>query len=252
MATSKIQGIFNYCDRWCERCTFTSRCAIYEGDLDSSREDVDIKNQAFWQRLGENISKAENLLRKAAADAGVDLDAAKKEVQESSERKAALQLESRKHPLAMLSSEYSKMGHEWLKTQPGMLDRLEALKTELTLGLETENAARRETHMIKESLAVIQWYLHFICVKLSRALFSKSNATDSDDTQDYDGSAKVALIAVERSMQAWSEIFKILPDQEDHFLKVLALLERIRSLTRQEFPNAADFVRPGFDDPNMR
>ena len=24
-----ILGIFNYCDRWCERCPFTSRCRSF-------------------------------------------------------------------------------------------------------------------------------------------------------------------------------------------------------------------------------
>ena len=24
-----ISGIYNYCDRWCERCPFTSRCLVY-------------------------------------------------------------------------------------------------------------------------------------------------------------------------------------------------------------------------------
>ena len=24
-----IVGIFNYCDRWCERCPFTSRCRLF-------------------------------------------------------------------------------------------------------------------------------------------------------------------------------------------------------------------------------
>src|SRR5262245_58416083 len=24
-----ISGIYNYCDRWCERCAFTSRCFLY-------------------------------------------------------------------------------------------------------------------------------------------------------------------------------------------------------------------------------
>jgi hypothetical protein len=24
-----IVGIFNYCDRWCERCAFTSRCRVF-------------------------------------------------------------------------------------------------------------------------------------------------------------------------------------------------------------------------------
>lgn len=252
MSTSKkIDGIFNYCDRWCERCTFTSRCAIYEADTGVPPEGLDLKNQAFWQRLGENLTKAQGLLLKAAAEAGVDLEAAASELQEVSRRKDALRLESGNHPLSILSLEYSKVGREWLKTQPGMLDRLETLKNELTLGIETEQAARQETYLIKESLAVIQWYLHFIHVKLARALYTKSSVEDRNDEYDYrghDGSAKVALIAIERSMQAWSEIFKILPNEEDHFLKVLALLERIKTLTKQEFPGAEDFIRPGLDE----
>ena len=24
-----ISGIYNYCDRWCERCPLTSRCLVY-------------------------------------------------------------------------------------------------------------------------------------------------------------------------------------------------------------------------------
>jgi hypothetical protein len=31
-----IPGIYNYCDRWCERCRFTSRCLI---EIDRSIKD---------------------------------------------------------------------------------------------------------------------------------------------------------------------------------------------------------------------
>ena len=24
-----ISGVYNYCDRWCERCPLTSRCFVY-------------------------------------------------------------------------------------------------------------------------------------------------------------------------------------------------------------------------------
>lgn len=27
-----IPGIYNYCDRWCERCPFTMRCMLYAMD----------------------------------------------------------------------------------------------------------------------------------------------------------------------------------------------------------------------------
>ena len=39
-----ISGIYNYCDRWCERCPLTSRCLVYatEQEDDDSPENRDI------------------------------------------------------------------------------------------------------------------------------------------------------------------------------------------------------------------
>jgi hypothetical protein len=47
---------------------------------------------------------------------------------------------------------------------------------------------------------------------------------------------------------AWMKLFDLLPDQEDHFLKALSLLEKIKNETIIEFPEALKFVRPGFDE----
>ena len=251
MGKGNIAGIYNYCDRWCERCTFTSRCAVYENESDLAPEQLDIKNKAFWERLGQNFVKAKDLLQKAAEQYGVDLDAVKEEIEETQRKKERIKLESRQHPLSQLTFEYSDLGRQWLKTQPGMLDRLDNLKTELTLGVESREGAKRETGIIKDSLAVIQWYLAFIHVKLMRALMGKLSHEGGDEEEyphDYDGSAKIALIAIERSMHAWSAIFEILPDKEDDFLRILSMLEKIKSMTRQEFPKAETFVRPGFDE----
>jgi len=252
MNNEKIEGIHVYCDRWCERCTFKSRCVIYESENHIPREERDISNQAFWNRLAENFSKAREILLKAAADAGVDLEKGNDAEADDHRRKEALQTESRRHPLALLSLEYAHVGREWLKTQPGMLDRLEDLKQELILGVENEQGAKRQTFLIRESLSVIQWYLQFIHIKLSRALMGKLSAAEWQDEEryqrDYDGSAKIARIAIDRSMQAWSAIFNMLPHEEDHFLNVLSMLESIRIMTVKEFPDAMSFVRPGFDE----
>ena len=53
-----IPGIYNYCDRWCERCAYTSRCLQYqiESEEDQSGEalrDFDALNAQFgriWAR----------------------------------------------------------------------------------------------------------------------------------------------------------------------------------------------------------
>ena len=252
MSKRNIAGIYNYCDRWCERCTFTSRCAVYEDESDLPPAQRDLKNKAFWDRLGQNFIKAKDLLQKAAEHYGVDLEAAREEIEENQRRKERIKHESRQHPLSELSFEYSGIAREWLKTQPGMLDRLDTLKTELTLGVESHESAKKETSTIKDSLAVVQWYLAFIHVKLMRALMGKlsnNNEDDDDDShRDSDGSAKIAIIAIERSMHAWSALFDILPDKEDDFLRILSMLEKIKTMTLKEFPRAQAFIRPGFDE----
>ena len=247
----KIAGIYNYCDRWCERCTFTTRCAAYEDETDLTPEERDMQNQAFWDRIGKNFHKAQEILQKAAQHFGVDLDLPEKDP-EAEKKKERIRSESREHPLATLTFEYAAITGEWLKTQPGMLDRLDTLRTGLTLGVESTEGARRETVTIKDSLSIIRWYMHLIHAKAVRALMGRmaDSVEESADglQRDCDGSAKVALIAVARSMQAWSSLFEILPEQEDHFLKILSMLEKIRSMVKREFPEAEAFVRPGFDD----
>ena len=46
-----IDGIYNYCDRWCERCPFTSRCLVYatEADEEVSLKEQDVANASFCE-----------------------------------------------------------------------------------------------------------------------------------------------------------------------------------------------------------
>ena len=70
-----ISGIYNYCDRWCEKCQFTSRCLLYateQEDPDDSPESRDIQNKAFWDKLGRIFQETKEMLTEWAEEAGVD------------------------------------------------------------------------------------------------------------------------------------------------------------------------------------
>jgi hypothetical protein len=67
------------------------------------------------------------------------------------------------------------------------------------------------------------------------------------DHSDADGSAKVALIGIDRSLAAWSEMLRQLPNEEDQILPLLAALSRLRRDIEATFPDARAFIRPGFD-----
>jgi hypothetical protein len=254
MADKKIPGIHNYCDRWCERCAFGSRCQVYENETGAFPEQKDMRNKAFWERLSENFSKAHRLLEQAATQYGVDLSSLAKEVEHAQENEARIRRESQNHPLSKLSWNYSEASRNWLKSQPGMLKMLEELNEKITLGVESVDDAKTKTVVIKDCLAVIQWYQAFIHVKFIRAIMGKledeSDPEAGEDSyqRDFNGSAKIGMIAIERSIQAWVKLYDLLPEREDDFLKLLAMLEKMNTMAQEEFPDAKSFKRPGFDD----
>ena len=67
--------------------------------------------------------------------------------------------------------------------------------------------------------------------------------------KDSDGSAKIALIAMDRSISAWAGLREALGDEADGILDLLASLTKLRSAAEGVFPKARAFVRPGFDQP---
>ena len=96
---------------------------------------------------------------------------------------------------------------------------------------------------------VIGWYSLFITVKIHRATLESYDFDDEEpDRYDKNGLAKIALIAVSRSREAFAFIYNQLHIQEDEILKFLADLSRIQKLLNKAFLEAMNFKRPGFDD----
>jgi hypothetical protein len=87
--------------------------------------------------------------------------------------------------------------------------------------------------------------------KLYRALKGRdSYAFDGIDgpvaQQDWNGSAKVALISLERSSAAWLTIAQSTVDETPR--EIAAQLRNLQRAVEREFPDAWSFVRPGFDE----
>jgi hypothetical protein len=108
--------------------------------------------------------------------------------------------------------------------------------------------------VLKEALEIAQWDASFVTAKLARALDGRDRHEQGEDLDDHsvqndwNGSAKVALISLERSEVAWRVIAQSTGDDEP-----AALTEQIAGLRREveeAFPNARSFIRPGFDEPD--
>ena len=240
-----ISGIYNWCDRWCEKCAFTARCSVFERE-----QKADLKSpEDFWNFISENFKETLVMLRAMAEEQGIDIE----KIVEESKNDTCVELEENKldeHPLCVVTDKYLLAGKDWLDSSKTK-GYLQELAHQEQLGVITPFIAKMQRVHLENALEVIQWYLFFIHVKSKRVLndFSGKFWEDYPDSEkSYNGSAKVAMIAIERSMQAWRKILEIMEDEQDSILELLVLLERARNQLLTLAPNYNLFIRPGFDE----
>ena len=97
---------------------------------------------------------------------------------------------------------------------------------------------------------VISWFHMIIATKTDRALTIWPGEDDEDDEFDNDGSAKVALLAIDESHAAWLDLIDqhiVSRAEADSFIADLVWLGEALEGVR---PKARAFVRPGFDEPD--
>lgn len=251
-----ISGIFNYCDRWCERCPFTARClnfAMQEADDTDDPGARDTGNDKFWKKLEEIFRDTLTMIREDAKARGIDLEAPDTEAEARTEEQKARCFDEMEEPLVESAMAYAKAVTGWMKKSGPLF---EAKGTELaTQARLSVGRPQAEAEQLKEFADVISWYQYFIGAKLSRAVQGQAEdemETDEEMKQfpkDSDGSAKIALIAIDRSISAWAGLREMMDSEDESILDLLAMLARIRRGAETLFPNARAFVRPGFDEP---
>jgi hypothetical protein len=231
-----IPGIYNYCDRWCERCPQTSHClnfSISEEEF-SDPDSKDIKNEAFWNKLSSILGETLELLRESAKEWGVELETL--DSIDDTENMKAKHEAAENHLLSRAAKRYAKIVEDWFTERE-------------TLFFET-TAAAREGVDFEEAIEVIRWYQYFISAKVIRAV--RGEVEDEEEgydefQRDSDGSAKIALIAIDRSIGAWAVIRHYITDGVEGVIDVIALLDGMRQAVEKAFPRARSFIRPGFD-----
>lgn len=244
-----IPGIYNYCDRWCERCPLTFRCmnfAMTEEHFDDPQSH-DIQNKAFWEKLSEMFKLTLEMVKETAAEKGIDLDSI--DLKQAAEEHKAIRKTSENHECSRAAKAYGQLANDWFESNKELFEqKADDLSLQVRLELPGSDPAR-EVACLKDSVDIIRWYQHFIYVKLIRAIQGKLEEPSYDFGEfpkDSDGSAKIALIAIDRSIAAWGQMRKHFPERRDDILDILVHLDRLRRMTETVFPQARAFIRPGF------
>ena len=158
-------------------------------------------------------------------------------VQAAAQQPERLRLDLSDHPLSRSAMEYAVMVKEWFDEQTGAA----------VPGFPLDPA-----DPVEEAFEVVRWFQFQIAAKLTSALNCRLEEAEDEPELPHlqphsDGCAKVALIGIERSIAAWGVLLNRFPGKSEILRSMLSRLERLHRETKEAFPQAGSFLRPGFD-----
>ncbi|HEX7777658.1 MAG TPA: hypothetical protein VF424_00380 [Vicinamibacterales bacterium] len=241
-----IAGVYNYCDRWCERCRFQTRCRLYrdtrrmeefmEGRLDKADLEALQSDEEF-----EEDTNAPPVSARERAEFLEGLAEANQEPspEESARIERAYERHTRQldaHPLTRDAMEYATTSRRLVQI------------------LESAFHAGGDP-LAAESLETIGRFGLMIAVKTRRAaagllpLCEELGDDEEFRQSDANGCAKLVRLMIAESRQAW-ELLVHLPAVTADGVPA-AMVRRLDTLDARlaaEFPRAMSFVRMGLDE----
>ena len=213
-----IAGIYNYCDRWCERCRFSARCLTFRVSRAAERGDPPPPPPP-----DDGIARPwlEDAFREPTADEREEIDAA---IERQDARVAA-------DPIKTRADDYATMADPILRALAPIL-------------------RARQDEVAIAALEVLEHHVFLIPAKTVRALHGYHDEDyDRGDRQcDAHGSAKVARLAIKESREAWDVMTQVGRAAADGVPKqMIETLTALDAAIADRFPMAMSFIRAGFD-----
>ena len=231
LTLDRIAFISSYCDRRCDRCAFAMRCSAYALEAATAMCDGDIV-QGLELAIGTSFPVG--VSSETPDDVAVGENTTKSESERYQREEAERSARVDETPLMKLASATTMMAHCWLS-------------------LRREALMAHDDPVLNEALHTAAWDATFVPAKLHRALDGydrhvRGDEREDDEIQnDWNGSAKIALLCLERSEQAWRVIANASCEETPDALA--AAHADLQRLLLEVFPFAMAFVRPGFDQP---
>ncbi len=239
-----IPGVHNYCDRWCERCPFTSRCRVYVNEQGMSNSEKDPADPAFWYNIKKNFEGVLETLNQMIADMGIDPE----ELKNIPDPVPNPDIQLLEEHLRNKTLFYANTVNQFFQQNAAFFERKgEELENQICDGRPVDVESWQ---FFQDAVEVVRWYQFFISTKVQRAVSGLEDIEGFDDPlqSDANGSAKIAQIAIARSLGAWEVIRQQLPEKQKDILDIQQQLQALRTEIKELFPNWSIFHRPGFDD----
>lgn len=154
-------GIYNYCDRWCEKCQKTQKCYLF---WDAQKEEVELKKQGIdpkswdgcFKSVGNSLGQTHVLLQKIAEAEELDLTITPEFEAKCDEKDK--KTDPHKDPLCRQADRLFHSIQKWLDEMPSL-----------------------DIQEYQEAYDKLSWHHYLIHAKVTRAIRSKKESEWADE-----------------------------------------------------------------------
>lgn len=200
-----IVSIFNYCDRWCERCPLTARCRVFAM---SAEREFEADHGPLAGPMAERESKA------------------------MAQRVSRWELE----PYTLPDIKFEHLDLEI---------RAQDFADDLWRWFKERDLSQAEA---SEPMEVLHHFGIFVGSKIHRALQGLAEEEPLEPDSDAYGSAKAALLGLERMREAWHPLIAKRIVAEKEAAPFVTTIQWLIDEIDRVIPEARTFIRPGFDE----
>ena len=243
-----IIGIFNYCDRWCERCSLASQCGNYAPYFEGTSKELakrDAENKRFWNYVDSKVDETTVFVEKMASEHNVDISDIEKI--EARKKFDLFQGEAKTNDVLRVGRKYEDQVDDWFdaacENYPLQAESLTVSELKLS-----KNAPFDNIDEINNMIEVVFRYQLQIYLKLSRAFFSKGKEElGEQEGDDSVGAARLIVEFINRSLVGWHVFYYSFTKEQESILPIMFTLASLKNRLVKEFPNVMEFKRAGFD-----
>jgi hypothetical protein len=217
-----IVGIFNYCDRWCERCALTSRCRVF-----ATLAEIDFEE-------GNGPLTEPRIVR---------------ERRRWEERMLEMHAQAEELGGAALPKRADRVGQLPPDLEASIVDP-QVVANGAQLRKKMQRLRMSANPSVRLATETIGYYSLFVPMKMMRAFSQVAREGPGDQQSDANGSGKAALLGLERMERAWQTLIETHHYSAQEAAPFLAEIGRMQRNLGKALPDARRFVRPGFDEPD--
>lgn len=218
-----IVGIYNYCDRWCERCPLTNRCRVF-----ASHAEIDFEEGNGPLTEPRVVRERRRLFAQVAE----------------------IHAQAAELPEVMQPTPGRKIGHLPPDMEPSTGVDPELLAHAADIRKKLHQLELSSNPSVRLAMETIKYFTLYVPMKMVRALAQVARDGPGDQQSDANGSGKAALLGLDRMERSWQSLVNTHHVSASVAGPFLAEIARMQRNLNRAVPNARAFVRPGLDEPD--